>query len=183
MLTHVDGVCAAMLYQWPVTAWVSGLKFGKKSEFANTLGFYMARQLEQQAWIYDLRCATPLHPFRQLKRGYNQAALLLTQIYQNSHSLGSSQDLESFSSVVDTNQYSQLKRRRYTRPQAKLNQYSRRQNVHNVFVCKQPILNKSVVLVDDVLTTGNTINEAAKALKNAGADKVYVVCAALKVMD
>lgn len=183
ILTHVDGVCAALMYQWPVTKWVSGLKFGKHTEYATTMGYYMARQLEQQTWEFDYTCAVPLHPFRQWRRGYNQSEKLLEAL-THSTKLSIQDKYKGYEPwIMSAHCYPFLKRRRYTKPQAMLNQPQRRENVERVFVCKQPILSGNVLLVDDVLTTGNTINQAAKALKNAGANKVYVVCAALKVLE
>ena len=166
--SDIDGLCAATTYQWPVNKWIGGLKFGQQTEFAKPLGYLLARQLEQQSWNYDQYSVVPLHFVRSLSRGYNQSLLIAHQALQTSSHLPF---------------LSHLKRRKYTKPQARLNQYDRNTNLNNAFVCRAPILGANVLLIDDVVTTGHTVNEAAKALKRAGANKVYVACCALKVLE
>lgn len=67
-----------------------------------------------------------------------------------------------------------LRRVRYTTPQKKLGHRDRRQNLLGAFQASEPLEKGAViVLVDDIYTTGNTISAAAKALKEAGAEKVF----------
>ena len=60
-----------------------------------------------------------------------------------------------------------------TTPQKKLGHRARRQNLHGAFQASEGVRGAVIVLVDDIYTTGNTISGAAKALKEAGAEKVY----------
>jgi ComF family protein len=70
-----------------------------------------------------------------------------------------------------------LERNRYTEPQTKLSGKKRRQNLKNAFQVndKEVVKGKRVLLVDDVFTTGTTVNECAKVLKKAGAREVHVL--------
>ncbi len=162
-----DGLAIVGLYDWPYNLWLPGLKFQRHLYVAPLLGFYMARQIEQQEWLnIDLLCALPLHSDRWLMRGYNQA-LLLTEAIQRELSI------PIFSGLV---------RIKSTLPQSKLNRLERLNNTNNAFVGVTPIDNKNVLLVDDVITTGSSVNDACRALKNAGANKVYVTCGAFRIL-
>lgn len=106
----------------------------------------------------------PLFWWKYLKRGYNQAALLVDNI---------SLEANITNSKV-------LKRIKHTKSQTKLSENARIKNILNAFqVKKNGIQGKRVILVDDVMTTGVTINECAKVLKRAGANKVYSCVAAI----
>jgi ComF family protein len=170
MCPQVDGLAIVGLYETPINGWITKLKFYQQYHFALTLGFLLAKQLEQQQWHnIDYICALPLHPFRKMARGYNQAQLLMDGVLSFSHPawpifLG-------------------LTRQKHTKPQTELNQIERKENTRNAFVCVQPILDKNVLLIDDVITTGSSINSATVALKNAGAKHVYVACAALRILS
>ena len=174
-IEHIDGLCSAAVYRWPVNKWVYGLKFGAKPECAKVLGYFLAKQLEQHSWPVDHIVSVPLSWIRYFNRGYNQSDLLLKEILLYIHPLS---DVGRCKSL-----YRDLIRHRHTQPQAKLNQQQRMDNVDKVFKCKTPIMGKRILLIDDVVTTAHTINQAARALKNAGAAKVYVGCAALKILD
>jgi predicted amidophosphoribosyltransferase len=67
-----------------------------------------------------------------------------------------------------------LRRTRFTKPQTELSSEERKKNVRKAFEVVKPkaVKGKTIVLVDDVATTGSTLNECAKALKRAGADSV-----------
>ncbi len=105
----------------------------------------------------------PLHPFRQNKRGYNQSLLLA----------------ETFSNICfgENRVQNILKRIRNTRQQVKLSKAERKENVKNAFQVdtqktKIP-LKTPIILIDDVATTGSTLLECAKALKQYGYDYVW----------
>ena len=101
----------------------------------------------------------PLHRTRLRARGFNQSLVLARQVS------------ETFSLPLDFNN---LVRLRATRPQVELNGRERAENVAGAFQLRSPadIQQKRVLLVDDVLTTGATMNECAKTLKEAGAEAV-----------
>ena len=103
---------------------------------------------------YDAIIAVPLNPRRERERGYNQSALICRQLSKLS---GWPLDTEI------------LKRTRNTPSQTKLNRVQRKENMRNAFVCQKEVKGMSFLLVDDVITTGSTLNACAETLKKAGA--------------
>ena len=114
-------------------------------------------------WIRKLQVdcivPVPLHFRRRWKRGYNQAEILAKEIGRNLQ--------------IEVN--TQLVRRvRYTDPQKKLDSHTRKSNLKNAFcICGDMKKIHRVLLVDDIYTTGNTIDEIARILKEKGAENVY----------
>jgi ComF family protein len=100
-----------------------------------------------------------LHRKRLFERGFNQSELLTREIAQ-----------EFKISILNN----VLKRKHNTQSQTKLKEKERRKNIKNAFICLQPeiIKNKNIILFDDILTTGSTLKEAARALKKAGAKTI-----------
>jgi len=111
----------------------------------------------------------PLHPKRLRERGFNQSLLLARQV---AHRLNGELD---FSSLV---------RPKYTTPQTTLSKKERQKNVQNAFRLKAPdvVSKKNILLVDDVATTGNTLNECARVLTLGGAKAVFCVTLAKAVL-
>jgi ComF family protein len=104
----------------------------------------------------------PLHQKRQRERGFNQADLIGRLVFehlQKSWPVG-------FNNV-------NLQRKKPTKQQAKLNRLDRIKNLEGVFAWNESIPGKSIILVDDVYTSGTTLNECALVLKQAGAQKVF----------
>ena len=139
------------------------LKFHDKTVSAQSLAdmLYMAGKdiWEQKP---DLIIPVPIHRLRLVKRRFNQSALLVKYLTQRS------------AVAAD---YSSLIRSRNTIPQVQLNGSKRRKNLNNAFTVKFPqkIKGKKIVLIDDVETTGSTLNECAKVLRKAGAKAVYSI--------
>jgi len=102
----------------------------------------------------------PLHPKRLRERGYNQSALLATELSK----------LTNLPVVADC-----LIRQRHTFPQARTATVEeRRSNVSEAFICcNDGLRNRQVILIDDVATSGATLNACAQALKAAGATSVW----------
>lgn len=101
----------------------------------------------------------PLHKKRRRKRGYNQAGVLGRRL---GRLLGIRVDDKS------------LLRRVYTDPQKKLGRLERKKNLRNAFALKESFKPVPVVLlVDDIYTTGNTIDAVSEVLKKKGVEKVY----------
>lgn len=101
----------------------------------------------------------PLHHARARKRGYNQAAIVAEY-------LGKKVQIPVATRLVV--------RCKNTKPQKALNHKQRIANVKDAFyVRKLPEGTKNVLIVDDIYTTGNTINEMAKAIQNSGVNKVF----------
>jgi ComF family protein len=104
----------------------------------------------------------PLHPSRLRRREFNQALLLADRIADR---LGLPLSFE------------QLVRVRATRPQTELDRKERARNVRRAFAVREPagLAGQQVLLVDDVLTTGATVNECARVLRRAGVESVTVL--------
>ena len=120
----------------------------------------------------DVIMPVPLHRWRLLRRRYNQAGLLAKAL--------SRETKLPYEPLT-------LMRSRATQTQGHLGPKERYKNVKKAFAvdpkCSETVKGKVVVLVDDVLTTGATVNECAKALKKAGAKKVYVLTLARTKMS
>ena len=106
----------------------------------------------------DLIVPVPLHKRRKRSRGYNQAEILGRKI----------SEITGIPMVVDS-----LIRLKKTNPQKILGHRDRRANIKGAFVTRKSFQGKNILLIDDIYTTGNTLSEAARVLKAAGASKVY----------
>ncbi|MFZ2189260.1 MAG: ComF family protein [Candidatus Magasanikiibacteriota bacterium] len=104
----------------------------------------------------DFVVPVPLHQKRYVERGFNQAELIARVVAKKIN--------KPFKDVVV--------RTRHTRQQAKLNRADRLENLQEAFSVEEKLIG-NILIVDDVFTTGSTIQECAKALKNAGADRVF----------
>ncbi|HDR16087.1 MAG TPA: ComF family protein [Desulfobacteraceae bacterium] len=156
-----DCIRALYRYEGPVSAAVHAYKFGRTVRLAGTLGRAMGRHAA--GWLGDgpdyLAVPVPLHPSRLRQRGFNQSALLARHVAR-----AASMDLDLYT----------FRRVRDTPAQSRLGKRDRRRNVRGAFSIADPARfdGKTVVLVDDVATTGSTLHECAVVLKRAGADAV-----------
>jgi len=108
---------------------------------------------------YDLVIPLPIHIAKKRERGYNQSDYIA----------------KGFAEELNINYDTKLaKRKKYTKSQTTLSAEQRKTNVANVFeiTYSQKIINKNVILIDDVLTTGSTLNNLAKALRESGAKSI-----------
>ena len=139
------------------------LKFRDKTFSAETLADILY-QCGTDIWKEnpDLLIPVPIHRMRLMQRRFNQSALLVKHL--------------SIKSKIIAD-YSSLERSINTIPQVKLTGLARRTNLKNAFKIKhlQNIKGKKIVLIDDVETTGSTLNECAKVLRKAGAKAVYSI--------
>lgn len=136
-------------------------KYGNKREYAR---FYAEAILQKyrhkiESWEADAIIPVPLHKSREKSRGYNQAELLARPI-------------SSATGIpVYTNYLCRVKK---TVPQKELNDIERQNNLKNAFkITGNDVKLKKIVLVDDIYTTGATMDNIAKVLKNSGVDEVY----------
>ncbi|KPL04083.1 MAG: hypothetical protein AMJ90_02195 [candidate division Zixibacteria bacterium SM23_73_2] len=130
-----------------------------------SLGKRLSRRLSQQMkkdnrlLRFDLLIPVPLHPAKRRERGYNQSEILGKVISRE-------MNIPLLKNA--------LKRIKKTEDQTKLSDEERKENVKDAFEVSSPevIEDKRIVLVDDVITTGATLNECARVLKDNGAKKV-----------
>lgn len=162
----------AVHFQGAARQLIHRLKYGHKVHLARPLGLLTAESLSRFAAenSADLIIPVPLHPRRLRQRGFNQAALL-------AHILG-----KKWQIPLSVNNFRRI---RWTEPQICLSVEERIKNVRGAFEVKEPSLvkGKRILLCDDVYTTGSTVSECAKVLKQAGADEVFVVTVARAVME
>ncbi|MFA7209718.1 MAG: phosphoribosyltransferase family protein [Parcubacteria group bacterium] len=121
--------------------------------------------LQSRLPIPDMIIPIPLHPRRQRWRGFNQSQLLAGHIGRNL--------APGFEIPLGTDI---LRRKRYTPPQMKIKKYAERlDNLRNAFAIAKHgnVRNKTILLVDDIATTGATLFECAEVLKRNGAKKVF----------
>jgi competence protein ComFC len=153
---------------------ITEFKYFSRKELAAPLGILTAGRLAEvfatlPAWRKARAhlLAVPLHPRKERERGYNQSYLLAIQI--------------ALQLQIPLLPPSLLTRVKYTKPQAKTESRAvRLENVAGAFSAKaaDAIVGKTIILVDDITTTGTTLNEAAKALRAAGAKEVWAVVVA-----
>lgn len=142
-------------YGFPVDRLIQQLKYKEQLELAPMLGALLAQHLDNA--LPDLWLPMPLHPNRLKERGFNQAVEI-------------ARELAAKTGVPM--QASWAKRERDTPPQAGLKREARRKNMRGAFRCNSKVAGLHVGIVDDVMTTGSTLDALAAALKSAGANEV-----------
>ncbi len=160
------GVFAPFRYAEPLALWIRELKYAQRPGLEHTLAALAGEDLG--GWLasrqVDLVVAMPLHRRRLAERGYNQA-LLVAQRLARAQGLPVS--------------VTALHRTRHTPPQAGLPDRVRSRNVRGAFAARAGVVaGRRLALVDDVITTGATVDAAATALIAAGATAVHVVTVA-----
>jgi len=163
-------ILALYLYSNDVRTIIHNLKYLNKTHLAVNLGSSIGKIIKEDKNIrnWDILIPIPLHKVKQRSRGFNQSELIVDAI------------AEVTSIEMDN---SMLIRHRYTMNQAALPMRERAANVKGAFsvINKMKIEGKKIILVDDVITTGSTMLECIKVLKEAGAKEVAAVSAALAV--
>ena len=150
---------------WYLQSAIYRLKYDGDRDIASVLGKFMARELDQRNWRPDVIIPVPLHLDRLNERGFNQSELLAATI-------GRESGIDVATGV--------LTRKKYTESQVSLTRLERRQNVRGVFEAdgSRTIKDKSVLVVDDIMTTGATLNECSRALKGLDPASIYCLSAA-----
>jgi ComF family protein len=132
------------------------IKYHDKREVAIELGKWLGKKMLEQPHFQEINCVipVPMHPTKLRFRGYNQAEMFALGIQ------------EATNWAVET---SVLRKTKMTESQTRKSRLARSQNVEEVFTIGNatPILNKSILLVDDVMTTGATLDACAEALLKA----------------
>ncbi len=151
----------------PVQSLIHSLKYNNRFGAGIYLGklLYERGREKINGWEADFILPIPLHPLKRAGRGYNQSNYLAKGVaragkFKIKHP---------------------LVRSRFTSSQTTLNKEERRENVAGAFSLKRfgDVAGKTVIIIDDVITTGSTVSEAAKVLKANGARKVFALSACL----
>jgi len=160
-----DRLAGLFSYEPPITQLVTGLKFGARLAYGRILGELLADAVCEQ-WYQNIGLPqavipVPLYKSRLRKRGFNQAAELLLPLKKR----------VKLPVLLDI-----CERVRPTKPQSKLDALDRKFNLKNAFQVKNSLGLEHVALVDDVVTTGSTVNAISQKLKEAGVLQVDVWC-------
>ena len=162
-----DAAVAALRYKGKTRTLIHRYKFSGKTRLAGALGPLLCAALHRVGAVegIDLVIPVPLHRRRLFQRGYNQSWLLAAEVGK------------AFGVPVAADI---LARARFTGPQFSLSRADRRKNITKAFAVASPerLAGKAVLLVDDIMTTGVTLGEAARTLKHQGAARVVCAVAA-----
>lgn len=154
-------VVAPFAFEAPAAELIRGIKFGGDLVANRVLATLLAGEIVQR---YDdplpaIILPVPLHWRRLLRRGHNQAALIARTL---GRLLGVPIEFDG------------VRRIRATRAQTGLDRAARRRNLIGAFACRVPVAERTVAVVDDVMTTGATLIAMAHCLTAAGASEVHV---------
>ncbi len=159
-LQYIDGIRVASYFEDnPIRSAIHALKYRNHRAFTAVLGEILTNTYQQYCLAADVIVPVPLHKSRLRERGYNQSRLLAGQ-------LGNLLGLP-INTVT-------LQRIRKTESQMALGADERHKNVADAFACSDKQLqNQKILVVDDVCTTGSTLDFCAAALKESGATSVW----------
>jgi ComF family protein len=149
-----DRTLAVFAYAFPLDKLVQALKFGERLMLVNGLADSLAQRVEVRP---DCIIAMPLYPSRLRERGFNQSIELARRVANNL-------DIPLLPHACQ--------RVRDTPPQSALKWKERGKNMRKAFTCTQDLSGMHVAVVDDVMTSGASLNEVSVALRSAGAYEV-----------
>lgn len=151
---NFDRTVAVYAYAFPLNKLVQALKHGQQLVLVNSLADKLAQQVKVRP---DCIVAMPLHPARLRERSFNQSLELARRV---SRQMNIPLLLNACQRVRDTP------------PQTTLSRTERSKNMRLAFACSQDLKDRHVAVVDDVMTSGASLNEVARALRVAGAREV-----------
>jgi ComF family protein len=161
-IKYLDSCYAVCHYQGTVRNLILAMKFQKKKKYAPALTYLLEERLKKE-YMPDFVVPVPLAAAKMQERGFNQTQEIFKPWAEKKGLVW----LEC------------LERQRATKPQWNLSAQERAANVKSAFTLTRflaaEIKGKSILLVDDVLTSGSTVKECAKVLKGAQAGKVFVL--------
>jgi ComF family protein len=150
---------APLKYEFPIDMAIKSLKFRRKLFYLPLFGELMLTEIGLRFAAADSLVAVPLHRWRQALRGFNQALELASYISRHT------------GLPIARN----IRRVRATETQSGLSAHQRRQNLQDAFRVSGRLAARRPLIVDDVMTTGETCNQLAGTLLSAGAERVYVL--------
>lgn len=150
-------------YEEAVIGLVHQLKFGDKIGHAKSLGELLWQKLRETGEQPDCLLPVSLHSARMRERGFNQSIEISRVIARKS---------------AIPIEYDAVIRHRRTSAQTGLNARQRKKNIRGAFTVVRKLDYRHVLIIDDVMTTGATVNELASLLKKNGVERVGVLCIA-----
>ena len=162
---YFDKLISVFRYNYIIRKTVSNLKYQDQSFISKKLAKILYQRTIQEVNDFDIIISVPSHKKQLMKRKYNQATMLAKQ----------------YSKLIkNRNFYSDfLIKVKHTNPQTNLRKKERENNLNKAFELNKKyhslIKNKRILLIDDVTTTGATLNNCAKILKKNGASKVFAL--------
>jgi ComF family protein len=153
---------APLAYEFPVDAAIRMFKFQRRLHYAHALGALLCKAIADLPEHVDALLPVPLHWRRHGYRGFNQARELCRPLQK----------------ATGLPVLRNVRRKRFTRYQSGLSASERRRNLRRAFEVRGEIGWRHVLIVDDVITTGETTRQLARVLLEAGAEKVSVLALA-----
>jgi ComF family protein len=162
MRPSFDKARAPLIYDFPVDAVLKAIKFRRQLWYVPAFAALLLRTLEDEFPETDALLPVPLHRWRQMTRGFNQAMELCRPLAKR----------------TGLPILTQVKRTRATAAQAGLNAAERRTNMRNAFAVSGKLKSRHPLIVDDVITTGETCSQLTITLRKSGAESVGVLAVA-----
>jgi ComF family protein len=153
-----DCAFSSFVYTDIIKEVIHGYKFSDRYDFYKVLASYMVDTFIEKDINVDYITWVPMHKVRKKERGYNQAELLAREMAKH----------------LNIKAVPLLKRIKNTKAQSLLKRDDRLKNLKGAIICTSKVDGKSILLIDDVFTTGATAEECSKVLKNSGVKKIYV---------
>ncbi|MDD3480884.1 MAG: ComF family protein [Patescibacteria group bacterium] len=155
---HLTGCVAYGYYKNPILKEViHNFKYEGVTSLSDILAPYLCGLVREEKIKFDIVVAVPITIKRLNDRGYNQAEILARKVAQE----------------LKETYFEGLKKQKETKPQVGLKRRERISNLRGAFLVEGSVKAKRILLIDDVLTTGSTLDECARVLKKAGAKEVY----------
>ncbi len=160
---HFLALRAWAVFEKPVQTALHKLKYRRDISMGDSLASHMLPFVRELNWPIDMIVPIPLGKQRRRERGYNQVGMIAKPL-----------------AMALNVQYApdELMRRKETRTQVGLTKVERRENVHDAFQAGAGVKGKTVLVMDDVSTTGSTLSSSAGTLYSSGAKDVYALTVA-----
>jgi len=159
-----DEIVTLFYYRDKVAKLIHFYKYNRRKKFANLLLNFLKNRVQYLKDGYDFILSVPLHPARKRERGFDQNEVFCREISK-------SLDIPYVKNLIY--------RIRYTKPQAGLKKEKREKNIKNAFIIYGNLRGKKIILFDDVITTGATLNELSALLKEKGVEKITALTLAI----
>lgn len=152
---HFDKTVSLFRYETPVRQFIMQIKFSEQLRYADLFSRLLVNKIKNRP---DFLMPVPLHHWRLRRRGYNQAHVLAQQI----------------SRLTNIPIYPHCRRVRHTPAQARQSASVRRRNLKNAFEITKPLHTHRVAIIDDVVTTTQTVREFSKVIAREAVDEIEV---------